>query len=637
MQHWTDAHASSTSIFVSGTALFVLAEAEPASPESAAETRVVVEGAADEVVLTPAKGTVVIGGRTIEHAVHVVQIPVTVKVNGMRSIDGLETMLQSARGRPHLGKHGVAVFPGLFVHDIHQALGQTRNSDDGTTTGRRWHVQVVSSSIQTENPVGPAHVEEGIEGDEISLLANTPLKFVLVVWHRGSGLGRRWYESIVLEGRGAPDRCLALIAGLAFNHVGEVLVTTVERGHPESLSSLPHTLARLFASPITYGRIKFVVMSRVAEIHFPVPVKVVVGVLLTKPLQSEVSRAVDTMDALLRGVLERFWERRRVVVEKLRFGPQDSHVPELLGHVLLNDFLVDALVGPDWESLILDVQEEVNVVFTARLQRQLCNHGAEGVELVVVEVVTSPDAQDVGVTADLAVGVFLFETSLVLVVALLHGLAPVDVGVVDCAHLFKHLVGADVFRVETGSKSTSGSVVAITIRAQSAEPFVANIVSDAEFFVSAKERSSVISGDTGIDIDVGNFDFVLVVHVASLDLAMLLRVLIRVVIGVGVQLDGFESRALGESSGFVAGDNSFRDGFVVAVLGHPIFGGSQGTDTVVEALEPVSRFVSISHRHVEVSQQASLTIDSPPNQSRPASLRGARAAEVHGICDGGLQ
>ena len=168
-------------------------------------------------------------------------------------------------------------------------------------------------------------------------------------------------------------------------------------------------------------------MAIVAEIHFPVPVEIVVGILLAEPLKSEVGRAVDAVNTLLRGVLERLGEGRRVVVEQLRFGPKDSHVPELLWHVLLDDLLVNTLVGPDGKSLILDVQEEPDIVLTARLERELGNHGAKRVELVVVEVVASPDAENIGMTSDLAVGVLVLETSLVLAVALLHGLAPIDI------------------------------------------------------------------------------------------------------------------------------------------------------------------------------------------------------------------
>jgi hypothetical protein len=371
------------------------------------------------------------------------------------------------------------------------------------------------------------------------------------------------------------------------DHVGKILVSTVQFGHPESFSSLPHSLARLFASPVTNSSIKFVVVAVVAEIHFPVPVVIVIRELLTEPLKSKVRRTIDTVNTLLRGVFEWLSERRRVVVEQLSFRPENSHVPELLGHILFDDLLVHTLVGPDGKSLILDVQKEPDVILTARLERELSNHGAKRVELVVIEVVASPDAKNIGMAGDLTVSVLVLETSFVLVVALLHGLAPIDVGVVDCAHLLEELVGTDIFRVETRTETTSGSIVTITVRTESAISIVTDIVSDTKFLVSTEDGSRHVSREARVDVDVRHFDLVLIVHVTGLNFSMLLSVFVRVVIGIRVQFDGFESRLLGKAACFVAVNKTIWHGSVVAVLRCPVFGGCQSADTIVIGFESV--------------------------------------------------
>lgn len=570
-QKWKHAHASSTSLLISGASLFVLAETKPAAPESTTKARVVIEGTADEVVLTPAERTVNIDSRTVEHSVHILKVPITVEVNRLWCIDGFQAMLKSAGCGPHLGEHGVAVLPSLFVHDVHQTFGKPGDCDDGAATGRRGHLEIVTSCIQTEDPVGLAGVEDWIKSDKISFFADSPLEIVLLVRHGRSCVGRRGCKTIVLESWRAPYRCLAILAGFVFDHVGEVLIGTVKFRYPESLGPLPHSFTRLLAGPVTNSGVEFVVVSIIAKIHFPIPVEVVVGVLLAEPLQSKVSRAIDTMNTLARGVLERLSERRRVVVEQLRFGPENSHVPELLRHILFNDLLVDTLVGPDRKSLILDVQKEPDVILTARLERELSNHSAKRVQLVVVEIVTSPDTKDIGVTGDLTMSVLVLETSFVLVVALLHSLAPVDVGVVDCAHLLKELVSADVLRVETRAETTSRSIVTIAVRTESTISIIADVVSQTKLFVSTEEGSRHVSGKAWVYINIRNFDLILIVHVTGLDFSMLLGVFIRAVIGIRVQLDGVKGGLLGKATSLVAVNDTLGHGSVVAILRCPVF------------------------------------------------------------------
>lgn len=539
-------------------------------------------------MLAPTERTVNVKDRTVKHSVHVFEIPITVEVDRVRSVDRLETMLQSARGGPHLREHSVAVLPSLLVHDVHQALGKTGHGDNGATTRWRGHLEVVTSGVETEDPVGPTGIEDGVESDEIGFFANSPLEIVLIVWHGRSSVRRRGSETIMLESWRTPDRVLAVLTSLMLDHISEVLVAAVQLGHPKSFGSLPHSLARLFASPVTDSSVEFVVVSVVAKIHFPVPVVIVIRELLTEPLKSKVSRTVDTVNTLLRGVLEWLGERRRVVVEQLSFRPENSHVPELLGHILFNDLLVHTLVGPNGKSFILDMQKEVDVIFTTRLERELSNHGTKRVELVVVEIVASPDAKDIGMAGDLGVGVLVLETCFVLVVALLHSLAPVDVGVVDCAHLLEQLVGANILRVETRTKTTGGSVVAVTVRTKSAISIVTDIVSNTKLFVGTEEGSRHVSGKAGVDVDIRHFDLVLIVHITRLDFSMLLSVFVRVVIGIRIHLDGFKSWLLGKAASFVAVNDAIWHGAVVAVLRCPVIGRCQSADTVVIGFESVA-------------------------------------------------
>ena len=93
-QRWQQAHASSARLFVSGTAMLVFAKTEPTAPKGTTKSRVIVERAANKVVLTPTERTVDIKSRTIEHSVHVFKVPIAVEVDGVGCINGLETMLQ---------------------------------------------------------------------------------------------------------------------------------------------------------------------------------------------------------------------------------------------------------------------------------------------------------------------------------------------------------------------------------------------------------------------------------------------------------------------------------------------------------------------------------------------------------------
>lgn len=68
---------------------------------------------------------------------------------------------------------------------------------------------------------------------------------------------------------------------------------------------------------------------------------------------------------------------------------------------------------------------------------------------------------------------------------------------------------------------------------------------------------------------------------------MLLRVFVRAVIGIGVQLDGLESWLLGKAASFVAVNDTIWRGSIVAVLRCPVFGGGQSADTIVVGSETV--------------------------------------------------
>lgn len=279
------------------------------------------------------------------------------------------------------------------------------------------------------------------------------------------------------------------------------------------------------------------------------------------------------------------------------------------------------------------MEEEVDIVLTTRLEREFSDHGAKRVELVVVEVVAGPDAEDVGVTSNLAVSVLVFETGLVLVVTLLHSLAPVDIGIVNCAHLVEQFIRSNIFRVKARTKTTGSSIVTISVGTKSAESVIADIISDSQLLVGAKEWSSHVSGKTRVDVNIRNLNFVLIVHVTSLDLSMLLCVFIRGVIGVGIQLDGLESGLFGEVAGFILVDEAFGDGLVVAVFRDPLFGRSQGTDTIVETSQPVQCIVS-ARTHVVTSDRLTECILPRDNPQVSFPGLGSQALGDGGICDG---
>ena len=118
---------------------------------------------------------------------------------------------------------------------------------------------------------------------------------------------------------------------------------------------------------------------------------------------------------------------------------------------------------------------------------------------------------------------------------------------------------------------------------------------------------------------------------------MLLRVFVRVVIGVRVELDGIEGGLLGKAAGFIAVDNTLRYGFVVAVLGDPFLGGSQSTDAVVEAFQSVAAYQYFAWRCMSGS---SLTAGIPPKDNLEAFLvldQDLQALEARGIYDGESQ
>ena len=118
----SQAHATRLRELKPATALLVLLVAEPASPQSTAEAGVVVEGAAELVVLAPAEDAVCRLGRVIEDRVHVLQRPETIEIDRVRNVSCLEAVVQRNGGWPHLGEHGVPHLVRLLVSEIEQTF-----------------------------------------------------------------------------------------------------------------------------------------------------------------------------------------------------------------------------------------------------------------------------------------------------------------------------------------------------------------------------------------------------------------------------------------------------------------------------------------------------------------------------------
>jgi hypothetical protein len=60
-----------------------------------------------------------------------------------------------------------------------------------------------------------------------------------------------------------------------------------------------------------------------------------------------------------------------------KFGLEGCKFSELVWNVVFDHPCIDFLICEDEELVVLDVQENLNIVFSATLQRKLCDHCAK--------------------------------------------------------------------------------------------------------------------------------------------------------------------------------------------------------------------------------------------------------------------
>ena len=219
------AHTQPTcaSLFLGRTALVVFARAEPPSPPLGREGSVVVEAVAQLVVLTPAKDTVSGLRGSVEGSLENLEGPVVVKVHGVCSIDSLESVVEGNGRRPHFGEHVVLHQVCFAVHEVQEALRQTRDGDDGAASRRFWKLEIVAGNVVAEHPVGLGRVEDGVESDDVGFFTNTPLVVVLGIGVGRLNLWRAGKHTSVGELGRTPNWLLVAVVELLFDHLGEVL------------------------------------------------------------------------------------------------------------------------------------------------------------------------------------------------------------------------------------------------------------------------------------------------------------------------------------------------------------------------------------------------------------------------------
>ena len=308
----------------------------------------------------------------------------------------------------------------------------------------------------------------------------------------------------------------------------------MELGNVVARRAFPQALARLLLGPLANLVVELVVVTTEAEIHFPVPVKVVLWAGLGEPLHSKVGTSVDRVDGSFSVVVNVVWEWLRVVHAHLLLRPQGCHAPELLGQVVLDDLLVNLLRRPNGQAVVLDVEQEVNIVLASRLEGKFVDHGSQGEDLVVAVLVAGPGAENVSVARHLLlcgcrlVCLVVLEAVSILFAAALHGRSPVDLAVVNLLLPAPDLVGTSLLRLAVHFKTALVARVGVAVGAEAAEAIKALLVVETDFLVGAKEGSSHVLGNTGVGVDVGQVDLLLLVEVARLDLVVILEVLGRV-------------------------------------------------------------------------------------------------------------
>ena len=176
----------------------------------------------------------------------------------------------------------------------------------------------------------------------------------------------------------------------------------------------------------------------------------------------------------------------------------------------------------------------MDIVLAPRFERELVDHGAQSKNLVVAVLVTGPGAKDVGVTGHLLlcrctlVSCVLLEAVGVLLAASFHGRRPIDLAVVDLLFVAPELISTSLFRLAVHVKTTLIARVRVAIGTKTTEAVETLLVIEAKLLVGTEERRSHVLRNTGIGVDVGEIDSLLLIEIALLYLVVLLEVLGRV-------------------------------------------------------------------------------------------------------------
>ncbi|KUI65166.1 hypothetical protein VM1G_11349 [Cytospora mali] len=369
--------------------------------------------------------------------------------------------------------------------------------------------------------------------------------------------------------------------------------------NPVPLVTLPQILAWLLISPLASCLEELVVVARVAQIELPVPEKLVLRVVLGKPLQCKVRDTVDTVQGLSTVVLDGHVLREAgVIFGHVWYGPGGGDAPEFL-----RDILVNHLRGDGWvrnvDGVVRNMHQDVNIVLATGLEGEFADEGPGGDDAHGGPFNAGPGAQDKSMAWEvllpaghlLSLGpqsrqsaLWLVESVLIqaeplavlLETSLLH-VVPVDAGIVNLANeLFQFgfpgrqgLEPKAAFRVGVG----------VPVGAKSTKALPALVGNKTKLLISTKVWSGHVGRYARIGNNFGKRNGVLLVEVTGL-YAVEMRV--RVCDGwLDGQLVGYL-----DVPRFV---KLFRDPFGIV---------DEGADAMVEGLEAI-----VGRAEVSISQR----------------------------------
>ena len=320
-EHAGQAHAALASHLLFLTTITIDPVPQPPLPDVAGEASVIVPSRAEKVVLPLVRKDARPGATSgaiaavIEDGGEVRRWPAAVDVDGVRGVYGFEAVVESARARPHLAEHRVALQCRLPVHGFEQAAGESRGSDNGCAAGWEAGRYVVARHIFSEKPICARGVEEWVECYEVSFFANTPLVVVFVVLGRRKNVSRgvelvAWacgwmrapYRSFGVAG--AVGRRLGIasrgylviharlvgctVFSLKLDKLLELVPCTVLGRHVKAAITLPESLARLSSSPLGDLVEEVVVVTGVSCVHFPMPKVIILWMHVGKVLDRHI-------------------------------------------------------------------------------------------------------------------------------------------------------------------------------------------------------------------------------------------------------------------------------------------------------------------------------------------------------------